>query len=130
MKGGYRLAAALAAELLLSAAYAHTASAWSWTDDAAGQKLYQAARCWLTTQDVCGVQLKPDYLKDLDTGIVSHFTTMADDYRQFLLSSVWTADAELLSYTKPTDVKKAGDARTSEAAKAGVPAHFNPVPYR
>lgn len=49
MNGRYRVAAALAAGLLLSAAYAHAASAWSWTDDAAGQKVYQEARRWLTT---------------------------------------------------------------------------------
>lgn len=130
MNGRYRVAAALAAGLLLSAAYAHTASAWSWTNDEAGEKLDREARRWLTTQNVCGVQLKPDYLKDLDTRIVSHFTTMADDYRQFLLSSVWTANAEFLNETRPPEIKKVCEVRTGEAAKAGVLADFNPVPYR
>jgi len=97
VNGRYRAAAARAAGLFLSAAYAHTASAWSWTNDEGGQKLDREARHWLTTQNVWGVQLKSDYLKDLDARIVAHFTAIADDYRQFLLSSVWTANAQFLN---------------------------------
>lgn len=129
MNGRYRVAVALAAGLLLSAAYAHTASAWSWTNDEAGQKLDREARHWLTTQNVCGVQLKPDYLKDLDARIVAHFTTMADEYRQFLLSSVWTANADYVRGAEPADIRKECEGRVARAIQAGVLRDQQPKPY-
>lgn len=76
------------------------------------------------------VSLKPDNLMDHDARIVAHFTSLADDYRKFLLSSVWTANAGFLNETNPPEIKKASEARASEAAKSGVLADFNPVPYR
>lgn len=102
---------------------------WSWTSDPEGQKLDQEARHWLTTQNVCGVQLKQDYLSDLDARIIAHFTSLADEYRRFLLSSVLTANANALNDTKPDEVKKECEARANEAAAAGVLADPGTKPY-
>ena len=49
---------------------------------------------------------------------------------QFLLSSVWTANAQFLNETKPPEIKKVCETRVGEAAKGGVLADFNPAPYR
>lgn len=105
------------------------AFAWSWTDDAEGQKLDSEARHWLTTQNLCGVQLKQDYLSDLDARIIGQFKSVTDDYRAFLLSSVMRANAEYLADAKPAEVKSECDARAKEAATAGVLADPSAKPY-
>lgn len=105
------------------------ALAWSWTDDPEGQKLDSEARHWLTTQNLCGVQLKQDYLSDLDARIIGQFKSMTDDYRAFLLSSVMRANAEYLADAKPADVKSECEARVREAGTAGVLADPNAKPY-
>lgn len=122
---------ALAAAALMTSgvAIATPAHSWSWRDDEAGQKLDSEARHWLTAQNVCGVQLKADYLRDLESRIGSHFTSMADVYRQFLLSSVWSANAEFLSAAKPADVKRECEERVAEAVRAGMLADPKAQPY-
>ncbi|MEP9369497.1 hypothetical protein [Xanthobacter sp. VNH20] len=115
---------------LLSASISTPAGAWSWGDDAYGQKRDQEARYWLTTQNICGVQLKADYLANLDSWIVTHFTTIADDYRQFLLVSVQRANADYLQNAKPEEIKKECAGRVEEASKAGVIADTNAKPYQ
>ncbi|MFG1413800.1 hypothetical protein V5G24_22085 [Xanthobacter sp. VTT E-85241] len=124
------IAGALLMAWLSTVSISTPAGAWSWRDDAAGQKRDQEARHWLTTQNICGVQLKADYLADLDSWIVTHFTTMADDYRQFLLGSVQRANADYLQNAKPEEIKKECAGRVEEASKAGVIADINAKPYQ
>ncbi|MFG1421729.1 hypothetical protein [Roseixanthobacter liquoris] len=124
------IAGALVTAWLSSVSISTPAGAWSWRDDAAGQKRDQEARHWLTTQNICGVQLKADYLADLDSWIIAHFTTMADDYRQFLLGSVQRANADYLQNAKPDEIKKECAGRVEEASKAGVIADTNAKPFQ
>lgn len=124
-RGGIAAAAAIA---VLSMAPG-VAWAWSWTNDAEGQKLDSEARHWLTTQNVCGVQLKQDYLADLDARIIAHFQSMADDYRTYLLSSVMSANAKALGATTAVEAKKECEGRVKEVTEAGLLADSNAKPY-
>lgn len=97
-----------------------SAGAWSWTGDADGQKLDQEARHWLSTQNVCGIQLKQSYIDDLDRRIDAHFTSLALDYRRFLLASVMSANADYISKAKTEEIAANCAARINEARQAGV----------
>ena len=96
------------------------AGAWSWTGDEEGQRLAREARHWLSTQNICGIQLKQSYIDDLDRRIDAHFTSLALDYRRFLLASVMSANADYISKAKTEEIAANCAARINEARQAGV----------